>query len=65
MSGFFLGTYIGLSVPAVILGIVTQYVSARSAMGVFALIVGVAVLACTRVLRSEENRSEHNGGHGF
>jgi hypothetical protein len=28
LSGFFLGTYLGLSVPAVILGIVTRYVSA-------------------------------------
>ena len=28
LSGFFLGTYIGLSVPAVILGIATQYVRA-------------------------------------
>jgi predicted MFS family arabinose efflux permease len=53
LSGFFLGTYIGLSVPAVILGIATQYVSARSAMLVFAVLVAAAVLVCTRVLRSE------------
>lgn len=53
LSGFFLGTYIGLSVPAVILGIVTQYVSARSAMLVFAVIVAAAVLFCTRMLRAE------------
>jgi hypothetical protein len=52
LSGFFLGTYIGLSVPAVNLGIVTQYVSARSAMLVFAFIVAAAVLLCTKVLRS-------------
>lgn len=53
LSGFFLGTYIGLSVPAVILGIATQYVSARSAMLVFAVIVAAAVVVCTRMLRSE------------
>jgi hypothetical protein len=52
LSGFWLGTYIGLSVPAVILGIATQYVSARSAMLVFAVIVAAAVVACTTVLRS-------------
>lgn len=53
LSGFFLGTYIGLSVPAVILGIATQYVSARSAMLVFAVLVAAAVVFSTRVLRSE------------
>jgi len=52
LSGFFLGTYIGLSIPAVILGIVTQYVSSRSAMLVFSVIVAAAVLLCTRMLRS-------------
>jgi MFS family permease len=52
LSGFFLGTYIGLSVPAVILGIATQYVSSRGAMLVFAVIVAAAVVVCTRMLRS-------------
>jgi len=54
LSGFFLGTYIGLSVPAVILGIATQYVSPRSAMLVFSVLVAVAVVGCTRVLRSAD-----------
>jgi MFS family permease len=53
LSGFFLGTYIGLSVPAVILGIATQYVSSRSAMLVFAVIVAAAIVGCTKVLRSQ------------
>ena len=53
LSGFFLGTYIGLSVPAVILGIVTQYVSARATMLAFAAIVAAAVLVSTQVLRSD------------
>jgi MFS family permease len=53
LSGFFLGTYIGLSVPAVILGIATQYVCPRSAMLVFSVIVAAAVVLCTRVLRSQ------------
>ena len=48
MSGFFRGTYIGLSIPAVILGIATQYAPARSAMLVFAVIVAAAVVWCTR-----------------
>jgi hypothetical protein len=37
----------------VILGIATQYVSARSAMLVFAVIVAAAAGVSTRVLRSE------------
>ena len=39
LSGFFLGTYIGLSVPAVIVGIAIQNISSRSAMLIFSVIV--------------------------
>jgi MFS family permease len=51
LATFFLGAYIGLSVPVVILGVATQYVSARSAMLVFSAVVAVAVLGCVRMLR--------------
>ena len=51
LAGFFLGAYVGLTVPVVGLGIATQHVSARSAMVVFAALVVVAVVACTRVVR--------------
>jgi MFS family permease len=62
LSGFFLGTYIGLSVPAVILGIATQYVSSRSAMLVFSVLVVAAVVPCTRTLRHGD-RSNRAGRH--
>jgi hypothetical protein len=50
LAAFFLGAYIGLSIPVVILGIATQYVSARGTMLVFSAIVAVAVVLCTRIL---------------
>jgi MFS family permease len=53
LSAFFLGAYIGLSVPVVALGIATQYVSARSAMLVFSVLVAAAILSGTRMLRTE------------
>jgi len=52
LAAFFLGAYIGLSVPVVALGIATQYVSARSAMLVFSILVAAAILAGTRMLRT-------------
>jgi len=58
LSGFFLGAYIGLSVPVVGLGIATQYVSARTVMLVFVVIVAIAVVMCTRVVGAEHARSE-------
>jgi hypothetical protein len=43
MAGFFLGSYVGLSVPVVGLGIATQYAPARDVMLVFVAIVAVAI----------------------
>jgi MFS family permease len=51
LAAFFLGAYVGLSVPVVILGVATQYVSARGAMVVFAALVAAAIVLCVRVLR--------------
>jgi MFS family permease len=45
LAGFFLGAYIGLSVPVVALGVVTQYVPAREAMLVFAALAALAIAA--------------------
>lgn len=50
LAGYFLGAYLGLSVPVVGLGIATQYVTARDAMLVFVAIVGVATLASVRAV---------------
>jgi MFS family permease len=58
LAGFFLGAYIGLSVPVVGLGIATQYVSARVVMLVFVVIVAVAVALCTRMVRTQYARDD-------
>jgi hypothetical protein len=50
MAGFFLGAYVGLSVPAVGLGIGTQYAPARDVMLVFVGIVAVAIAASVRAV---------------
>jgi MFS family permease len=58
LAGFFLGAYIGLSVPVVGLGIATQYVAARTVMLVFVVVVAIAVVLSTRVVSAEHARSE-------
>jgi MFS family permease len=50
LSGFFLGAYVGLSVPVVGLGIATQYAPARDVMLVFVAIVVVALVASIRAV---------------
>jgi MFS family permease len=50
LSGFFLGAYVGLSVPVLGLGIATQYWAARDVMLVFVAIVVVAVVASLRAV---------------
>ncbi|GHJ38470.1 MFS transporter [Streptomyces sp. TS71-3] len=57
LAGFFLGAYIGLSVPVVGLGIATQYVSASTVMLGFVVIAAVAVVGCGRVLAAQHTRS--------
>ncbi|MCW2639667.1 MAG: transporter [Dactylosporangium sp.] len=53
LSGYFLGAYIGLSVPVVGLGVATQYASARDVMLIFVAIVTIAVVTCTRAVLAE------------
>jgi MFS family permease len=50
LSGFFLGAYVGLSVPVLGLGIATQYWPARDVMLVFVAIVLVALVASLRAV---------------
>lgn len=50
LSGFFLGAYMGLSVPVVGLGIATQYAPARDVMLVFVVLVIVALVASLRAV---------------
>jgi hypothetical protein len=50
LSGFFLGAYVGLSVPVVGLGIATEHAPARDVMLVFVAIVVVALVASLRAV---------------
>jgi MFS family permease len=50
LAGYFLGAYIGLSVPVVALGVATQYVAARDAMLVFVVLVSLALVVSVRVV---------------
>jgi MFS family permease len=50
LAGFFLGAYIGLSVPVIALGITTTYFPARDAMLGFAFIVAVTIAWSVRAL---------------
>ena len=56
MAFFFLGGYIGVALPAVGLGIATQYVSTRVVMLVFVVIVGAAITLGARTLRARHVR---------
>jgi MFS family permease len=48
LSGFFLGAYIGLSIPVIGLGVATMWWPARDAMLVFELLAVVAILLTVR-----------------
>jgi MFS family permease len=50
LAGFFLGAYIGLSVPVIGLGIATTYAPARNVMIVFVALVGIAVAVSVRAV---------------
>jgi MFS family permease len=50
LAGYFLGAYIGLSVPVVALGIATQYIAARYAMLVFVVLVSLALVVSVRLV---------------
>jgi MFS family permease len=58
---FFLGAYIGLSVPVVGLGVVTQYIPARDAMLVFAALAALAIAASVRAVTRLSKAPEERG----
>lgn len=59
LAGFFLGAYVGLSVPVIALGIATSYAPARDVMLVFAALVAVAIALSVRaVIRNAELTAE-------
>lgn len=52
LSGFFLGAYVGLSIPVVGLGVATTYAPAKDVMLVFVVLAAVAIAASVRALVS-------------
>jgi MFS family permease len=63
LAGFFLGAYIGLSVPVVALGVVTQYIPARDAMIVFSALAALAIAASVRAVTRRSTAPEESGRH--
>jgi MFS family permease len=62
LAGFFLGSYIGLSVPVLGLGIATTYAPARDVMLVFAALSAVAIAVSVRaVIRGSSRRADRQG----
>jgi hypothetical protein len=57
LAGFFLGAYIGLSVPVILLGVATKYVAARDVMLVFVVLAAAAIAVGVRAVLS------HNREH--
>jgi hypothetical protein len=55
LAGFFLGAYVGLSIPVIGLGIATTYVTARDAMLVFVVLAAVAIAGSVRAVTSERS----------
>ena len=57
LAGFFLGAYIGLSIPVVGLGIATTYLAARDVMVVFVVLAAAAIALSVRAATSGRNSS--------
>ncbi len=55
LAGFFLGAYIGLSIPVVGLGIATMYAPARDVMLVFVILAAAAIFASVRAVTKGVN----------
>jgi hypothetical protein len=50
LAGFYLGAYVGLTVPVIILGVATEYFAAKDVMLFFVVIVAAAIAASTRAV---------------
>ncbi|QGN58817.1 MFS transporter [Nostocoides sp. HKS02] len=59
LAGYFLGAYVGLSVPVLALGVATQFVAARYTMLAFVLLVSVALVISARMVLLLTEREGH------
>lgn len=64
LAGFFLGAYIGLSIPVIALGVVTTYVPARDAMVGFASLVAITIAWSVRSVLDRSDRVVSGRGTG-
>jgi MFS family permease len=53
LAGFFLGAYVGLSVPVIGLGIATHYFAARNVMLIFVVVAAAAIAASVHSVTSK------------
>ncbi|HEX4289481.1 MAG TPA: MFS transporter [Trebonia sp.] len=58
LAGFFLGAYIGLSVPVIALGVATKYVAARDVMLVFVVLAAAAIAVGVRAVLSHDRERQ-------
>jgi MFS family permease len=58
LAGFFLGAYVGLSIPVIGLGIATTYVTAKDAMLVFVVLAAVAIAGSVRAVTTDRSRHD-------
>jgi MFS family permease len=65
LAGYFLGAYVGLSVPVVGLGVATEFAPSRDVILFFAIAVAVAVVASIRAIRSSSAAVEPRPSTGF
>jgi hypothetical protein len=63
LAGFFLGAYLGLSVPVVGLGIATQWMPPREAMLAFVALVSTAVIISVRAVLHHTNTGSAHAVH--
>lgn len=62
LAGFFLGAYVGLSVPVIGLGVAINYFAARDAMLVFVILAAVAIATSVRAVLSSANSNAREQG---
>ena len=58
LAGFFLGAYIGLSLPVIALGVATKYVAARDVMLVFVVLAAAAIAVGVRAVLSHNRERQ-------
>jgi hypothetical protein len=63
LAGFFLGAYLGLSVPVVGLGVATHYVASRDAMLAFVVLVSIAVIGSVRAVSAQSSTGSSHADH--